>query len=95
MALTTDTPPLDPGILTGPARVSSGIVSRIGTATPGTPYGEYATYLYVGTTGNVSIQTWNGSTIVLTALTTGQWHKIASTMVNTSGTAATGILWGS
>lgn len=87
-------PPLDPNLKTGPSRIMSGPV-RINTATPGTPYGEFATWLYVGVTGDVSIIKWDGTTIVIPGLIAGVWHPIYSIGVNTSGTTASGILWAS
>lgn len=86
--------PLDPYLKTGPSRIMSGPV-RIRTATPGTPYGEFATWLYVGVTGNVSIIEWDGTSITMTGLAAGVWHPVYSLGVNTVGTTATGILWGS
>lgn len=89
-----DAKPLDPNLQTGPTRISSGPV-RMRAATPGTAYGEFATWLYIGGAGNVSITEWDGTSITLTGLATGIWHNIYSVMVNTSGTTATDILWGS
>jgi len=87
-------PPLDPNAYTGPVRVMSG-VARMGDVTLGTPYGEFARWLYVGTTGNVSIVRWDGTTQVISGLAAGVFHPIYSTSVNTVGTTATNIIWGS
>jgi len=87
-------PPIDPQLKTGPSRIMSGPV-RIRAVTPGTAYGEFATWLYVGVTGNVSITLWDGTIITMTGLAAGVWHPIYSVMVNTSGTTATSMLWGS
>lgn len=86
--------PLDPGLFTGPSRVEQGI-GRTGDVTPGTAYGEFATRLYVGVAGNVSYVKWDGTTQVLLNLAAGFWHKILSTSINSSGTTATSIVWGS
>ena len=95
MALNTlNVPPLDPNLKTGPTRVMSGPV-RMRTVTPGTAYGEFATWLYVGVTGDVSLVEWDGTTIVLTGLAAGVWHPIYSLMVNSSGTTATNLAWAS
>ncbi len=92
--ITVDVKPLDPYIYTGPTRMMSGPV-RMRSVTADTAYGEFASWLYVGTTGNVSIVEWDGTTIVLNNLLAGVWHNIGSIMINSVGTAATGIVWGS
>lgn len=93
-----DVPPLDPNIYTGPTRVMSGI-ARMGdivtdqyynTASP-----EFARWLYVGVSGNVSIVKWDGTTQVLVGLGAGIWHPIYSIKINSSGTTATNLVWGS
>lgn len=95
MALTTYVvPPLDPYAYTGPTRVMAG-VARTGNVTNDTAYGEYARWLYVGTAGNVSYVKWDGTTQVLSGLAAGIWHPIYSLMVNSSGTTASGLVWGS
>lgn len=87
-------PPLDPNGYSGPARVMSGI-GRTGDITADTQYGEFARWLYVGITGDVSYVKWDGTTQVLTGLVAGVWHPIYSVMVNSSGTTATNLVWGS
>lgn len=92
-------PPLDPNLFTGPARLMSG-VGRTGDVVLDTPYGdtgvpERARWLYVGTTGNVSYVKWDGTTQVLMNMLAGVWHPILSVMINTTGTTATNIVWGS
>lgn len=89
---TLDVHPIDPNLKTGPSRIMSGPV-RMRTVTLDTPYGEFATWLYVGVTGNVNITEWDGTTITLTGLAAGVWHPIYSVQVNTAGTTATNILW--
>lgn len=89
-----DVKPIDPNLKTGPSRIMSGPV-RMRTVTADTPYGEFATWLYVGGAGNVSITQWDGTNITLTGLVAGVWHPIYSLQVNSSGTTATSILWGS
>lgn len=87
-------PPLDPNIFTGPTRVMSGI-GRTGDVTPGTPYGEFARWLYVGVTGNISYVKWDGTTQILVGIAAGVWHPIYSTSINSSGTTAASLVWGS
>ena len=100
MALpTVDVGPLDPNAYTGPVRVMSG-VARTGDVVLDTPYGaagipEFGRWLYVGVTGNVSYIKWDGTTQDLVGLAAGVWHPIYSKMVNTIGTTATGLVWGS
>lgn len=92
-------PPLDPNAYTGPTRVMAGI-SRTGDVTLGAMYGEngsveFARWLYVGTTGDVSYTKWDGTTQTLTGLAAGVWHPIFSIQVNSSGTTASNLVWGS
>ena len=92
-------PPLDPNAYTGPTRVMSG-VARTGTVTLDTMYGtngqvEYARWLYVGVTGNVSYRKWDGTDQTLIGLVAGVWHPIFSIQVNTAATTATNLVWGS
>lgn len=91
--------PLDPNAYTGPTRVMSG-VARTGDITVDTPYGsagkaEYARWLYCGTTGNISYVKWDGTSQTLAGLAAGVWHPIYSLLVNSVGTTATGLVWGS
>lgn len=90
---------LDPNAYTGPTRVMSG-VARTGDVTVNTMYGangsvEFARWLYVGVTGNVSYRKWDGTDQTLIGLAAGVWHPIFSIMVNSSGTTATSMVWGS
>ena len=87
-------PPLDPNGFTGPTRVMAG-VARTASVVADTAYGEFARWLYVGATGNVSYVKWDGTTQVLVGLAAGVWHPIYSIMVNSSGTTATSLVWGS
>lgn len=91
--------PFDPNLYTGSFRLVAG-PARTGNVTLDTPYGpngqvEFATRLWVGTTGSVSYVKWDGTTQVLNGVIAGMWHNIYSTQVNTSGTSATEIVWGS
>jgi hypothetical protein len=92
--LTVDVPKLDPNAYTGPVRTMSG-VARTGDITPGTPYQEFARWLYVGVTGNVSYVKWDGTSQTLVGLAAGIWHPIFSISVNSAGTTATSLVWGS
>ena len=92
-------PALDPNAYTGPTRVMSG-VARTGSVSLDTMYGangsvEYARWLYLGVTGNVTYVKWDGTTQALIGLAAGVWHPIFSIKVNTSGTTATNMVWGS
>ncbi len=93
-------PPLDPGAFTGPTRVMAG-VARTGDVVLNQLYGdagvasEFARWLYVGASGNVSYVKWDGTTQVLVGLAAGIWHPIFSTKINSAGTTATSIVWGS
>lgn len=94
MATTVNVPRLDPNAFTGPVRVMSG-VARMGDVTLDTAYGEFARWLYVGTAGNVTIVKWDGTTQAILGLAAGVWHPIYSIQVNTAGTTALNIIWGS
>lgn len=93
-------PPLDPNAFTGPTRVMAG-VARTGTVTLDSPYGnpgvafEFARWLYVGVSGNVTYVKWDGTTQALVGLAAGIWHPIFSVQVNSAGTTASSIVWGS
>lgn len=92
-------PPLDPNAFTGPTRVMAG-VARTGTVTLGQYYGvnnsvEFARWLYVGVTGNVSYMKWDGTNQTLIGLAAGVWHPIYSILVNSASTTATNLVWGS
>ena len=92
-------PALDPNGYTGPTRVMAG-VARTGDVTPDSFYGlngtvEFARWLYVGGSGDVSYTKWDGTNQTLTGLVSGVWHPIFSIKVNTSGTTATNMVWGS
>ena len=87
-------PPFDPNNFTGPTRTVSG-VARTLSPTADTPYGESMRWLYVGVTGNVSYVKWDGTTQVLIGLAAGVWHPIYSIMINSSGTTAASLVWGS
>jgi len=92
-------PPLDPNLYTGPTRLMSGPV-RSGDVVLDTFYGsgnhvEFASWLWVGASGNISYVKWDGTTQVLNAAQAGRWHNIYSIKINTAGTTATGLVWGS
>ncbi len=96
---TSNIPALDPNMFTGPSRLLAG-VARTGSVTLDTPYGsngyaEFARWLYVGTSGDVSYVKWDGTTQVLKNLAAGVWHPILSLLVNASGTTAVDLVWGS
>lgn len=100
MALKTiQVPALDPNLYTGPTRLMAG-PARSGNVTLDTPYGlnglaEFSSWLWVGTAGNISYVKWDGTTQVLTNATAGIWHNIYSIQINSVGTTALGLVWGS
>ncbi len=90
---------LDPNAYTGPTRVMSG-VARSGNVVLDTYYGasgsvEFARWLYIGVTGDVSYTKWDGTDQTLIGLAAGVWHPIFSIKVNTTATTATSLVWGS
>jgi hypothetical protein len=92
-------PALDPNIFTGPTRVMAGI-ARTGTVTLDTFYGangavEFARWLYVGVTGNLTYTKWDGTTQTLVGIAAGVWHPIFSLSVLSAGTTASSLVWGS
>jgi len=87
-------PPLDPNGFTGPTRVTSGI-ARTGTVTVDTPYGEFARWLYVGVSGDISYVKWDGTSQTLVGVAAGIWHPIYSISVNSASTTASSLVWGS
>lgn len=92
-------PPLDIGNFTGPVRQMSGPV-RSRNVILDSPHGvnnvpEFARWLYVGSTGNITYVQWDGTTQTLVGIAGGVWHPISSIQVNSSGTTATNLVWGS
>jgi hypothetical protein len=92
-------PALDPSTFTGPTRTMAGI-ARTGNVTVDVPYGtngfsEFALWLYVGAAGDVSYIKWDGTSQTLVGLAAGVWHPIYSLVVNSAGTTATSLVWGS
>ena len=95
--------PLDPNLWTGPSRFLGNPV-RTGSVSLDVPYGtqgraEFATWLYVGVTGNINYVKWDGTSQTLIGVVGGQWHRIPSIMINSGSggdaTTATGLVWGS
>lgn len=96
---TVQVPPFDPSLYTGMVRGIQG-VARTGDVTLDTYFGannsvEFARWLYVGVTGNVSYVKWDGTSQTLIGLQAGMWHPICSIKVNTALTTATNLVWGS
>lgn len=87
-------PKLDPNLKTGPTRIMSGVVRTL-TPSADVQYGEFMTWLYVGTSGDVSYVKWDGTTETLVGLAAGVWHPIYSVMINSVGTSALNIRVGS
>lgn len=91
--------PLDPNAYTGPTRVMSG-VARTGSVVVDSYFGpnnsvEFARWLYVGVSGDVSYTKWDGTEQTLIGLAAGVWHPIFAIRVNSAGTDATDMVWGS
>lgn len=96
---TIQVPSFDPNIYTGSFRLLAG-PARTGNIVPGVPYGlngitEYATWLYVGTTGDILYVKWDGTNQLLTNIQAGIWHRFEHIMVSPTGTTASGMVWGS
>lgn len=88
---------LDPyGLMQGAARAVAPIVAS-GSVTFDQDYGEFARFIYVGTSGDISYVKWDGTTETLPNLAAGIWHWMASIRINSSGTtiAADQLRWGS
>lgn len=101
----TNVPPLDPNLYTaqvrtlgGPARTGT-VTYDVGFTNSTTPAGvwEFARWIYVGVTGNLSYTKWDGTTEILTNLAAGIWHPIYATSITTANTtiAAAQLRWGS
>lgn len=91
--------PLDVNLATGLGRVIGNVV-RSGNVVLDVPHGgdltpEAASWLYVGGAGAVSLVKWDGTTQVYSGLLAGTLYPIASLMVNSTGTTATNLVWGS
>lgn len=86
--------PIDPNLFTGPSRLLAG-PARTGSVTLDTHFGEFARWLYVGTTGNITYVKWDGTTQALVGVAAGFWHPIYAVQVNTAGTTASNLVWGS
>lgn len=89
-----DVQQLDPNLVTGPFRLA-GTVVRWRPVTLDTGYGEFATHLYVGTAGDVSVTQWDGTVTIFNNLAAGIIHNLGSVQINSSGTTAQNIRWGS
>jgi len=78
-----------------PVRSLTGVID-MGTVTPGTYYGDGVTarWLFIGTTGNVTIIKIDGNTQSLTNIAAGVFHPIHHIGVAISGTTAGGLVWG-
>jgi hypothetical protein len=90
-------PKLDPNqLLTNPARTLAGPV-KWNAVTYDADFGAFSEWIYVGTTGNVSVTQWDGTTVTIPNLTGGIMHWLPATKINTSGTtvAANQLFWGS
>lgn len=78
-----------------PVRSLTGVIN-MGAVTLGNYYGDGVTarWLYVGTTGNVTIIKIDGTTQTLNSMAAGVFHPIHHIGVAVSGTTAGGLVWG-
>lgn len=88
-----DIPKMDPNLFTGPVRFLGGL-GRSGDITLDVPYGEYARFIYVGVSGNLNLVKWDGTTQLYQNMPVGLYY-ILSLQVNSSGTTASALVWGS
>lgn len=83
--------------LSNPIRSLAG-VTKGGTVTYDTIYGAgvYARWMYVGTTGSVTFNLIDGTSMTLPNMAGGVWHPVWSVSIATSGTtvAANQLFWG-
>lgn len=93
-------PNFDPNKVFDPSRTLSGPVltgnitlDTLFGGVPGAPL--YGRWIYVGATGAISYVKYDGTTQVLQNIVAGVWHPIWAIMVNSTGTSATGLVWGS
>lgn len=94
MSQTINIPNYDPqGGMTNTAR-ALGVIMQSGSVTLDVDYGVNARWLFVGATGNVTVKKWDGTTQLYGNLAAGVCHPIASIGILSSGTTATGIVWG-
>ena len=78
-----------------PIRCNTGPINT-GTVTYDVDFGEYARWIYVAQTGNLSYVKWDGSTELLEGLPVGL-YQIPAIRVNTTNTTipAAKLRWGS
>jgi len=88
---------LDPESINANPQRSLGVVVRSGAVTYDVDYGEYARWIYVGVTGNLSYTKMDGTIETLPNIVAGIWHPIASVNILSAGTtiAANQLRWGS
>jgi hypothetical protein len=81
--------------LNSPTRPVSGPV-KFGAVTLDQFYGPaiYATWLMVDVDGTISVTQWDGTVETLPGLLPHVWHPCHSIQINSSGTTATGLVWG-
>lgn len=86
--------PVDPQMtINNPVRSLAGPILS-GNVSLDADYGVYSTWVYVGTTGNLTYVKWDGSTQLLINVAAGVWHPIHSVRMNSVGTTAGGLVWG-
>lgn len=85
--------PLDPNLYTGPQRLLAGVAKNTDVVLD-QHFGQFARWLYAGTAGNISYVQWDGTTATCAGLAAGFWHPIFAVQINSAGTTATGLKWG-
>lgn len=99
MTIPFDTNSLDPNSLNNSPQRSLGGVVESGSVTFDSFYegNVFARWIYIGTSGNLSYQKWDGTNETLPNLVAGLWHPICSIKINSSGTtiSADQLRWGS
>lgn len=88
----------DPNSISSPARAVMGPVNT-GSVTFDQDYStssQFARWIYIGTTGNLSYVKYNGATETLPNIAAGLWHPICSIRINSVGTTITAnqLRWG-
>lgn len=97
MTTIVDTTPFDPmQAITSALRVLAP-PTRFAPAVLDTPFpnGEVARAICVATSGAVEVVKLDGTAEILPFVEAGKWFAVVCTQVNSAGTAATGVMWGS
>ena len=88
----TNIGPLDANLYTGPTRMEGFTTARTGTVVLDEAYGEFATRLWVGVSGDITLVNWDGTLQLFTNVPVGFFDH-CSVQVNTAGTSASELVW--